>query len=65
MLVHQEQLLFGFMTPREYLIFHALARMERTHSRAQIDRRIEEALLDMKLDKCADTLVGGMDPFFQ
>jgi len=64
-LVHQKELLFGFMTPREYLIFHALARMERTHSRAQIDRRIEEVLLDMKLDKCADTLVGGTDPFFQ
>ncbi len=64
-LVHQKELLFGFMTPREYLIFHALARMERTHTRAEIDKRIEEVLLDMKLDKCADTLVGGTDPFFQ
>ncbi|TFJ88638.1 hypothetical protein NSK_000207 [Nannochloropsis salina CCMP1776] len=64
-LVHQKELLFGFMTPREYLTFHGLARMEHTHTRAQIDQRIQEVLSDMKLEKCADTLVGGTDPFFQ
>ncbi len=60
-MVHQQELLFAFMTPREYLTFHGLARMGKTHTRKDIEQRIEEVMVEMKLEKCADTLVGGTD----
>jgi ABC-type multidrug transport system ATPase subunit len=40
--VHQKELLFGFMTPREHLTFHAIARMGNNYTRAQIYERVEE-----------------------
>lgn len=40
--MHQTQLLFGFMTPREHLTFQAIARMSRKHSTQEINARVEE-----------------------
>ena len=40
--VHQKELLFGYMTPREYLHFNARARMARGYSAAQRERRVDE-----------------------
>lgn len=42
MLVHQKELLYGFMTPREHLLFHAIARMSKTHTSEEIHARVEE-----------------------
>ncbi|TFJ86806.1 hypothetical protein NSK_001894 [Nannochloropsis salina CCMP1776] len=63
-LVHQKELLFGFMTPREHLLFHAIARMSKNHTIEQINARVEEVLQEVKLEKCADTIVGGTDPIY-
>ena len=41
-MVHQKEMLFGFMTPREYLIFNARARMSSKYTREQMLRRVEE-----------------------
>lgn len=41
-LVHQKELLYGFMTPREHLLFHAIARMSRSYSSAEMHARVEE-----------------------
>lgn len=105
--MHQKELLYGFMTPREHLLFHAIARMSRTHTSKQMHERVEEVrspllssllfvlhallslwaafrsgliyayahsfqptpipfqvLREVKLEKCADTIVGGTDPIY-
>lgn len=110
--MHQTQLLFGFMTPREHLTFQAIARMSRKHSTQEINARVEEVrqtdrqgqrdtdhqqqrqeagasgrqaglspgwlacvvcvvtrgprqvLKEARLEKCADTLIGGTDLLF-
>jgi len=86
--VHQEEMLYGFLTPREHLTFHAIARMSGggggwcggggatddgkdsgNSSQARISqdkmaRRVEEVIREVKLEKCADTLIGGSDPVF-
>jgi ABC-type cobalamin/Fe3+-siderophores transport system ATPase subunit len=41
-IVHQKELLFGYMTPREYLIFNARARMARGYTATQRERRVNE-----------------------
>lgn len=40
--VHQKELLYGYLTPREHLIFHAYARMSRTYTREALLARVEE-----------------------
>ncbi len=65
--LHQKEMLYGFMTPREYLTFHAIARMSgrvEGRTREDIHSRVEQILLDVKLGKCADTLIGGTDPVY-
>ena len=86
--VHQEEMLYGFLTPREHLTFHAVSRMSGggggwcgggdsnydskdggngSHARISHDtmeRRVEEVIKEVKLEKCADTLIGGSDPVF-
>ena len=52
------------MTPREHLTFHAIARMSKTHTSKEINARVEEVLREVKLEKCADTIVGGTDPIY-
>lgn len=41
-LVHQKELIFGFMTPREHLLFQARARMSREFSYDDILKRVTE-----------------------
>lgn len=41
-MVHQKELLFGFMTPREHLIFHAIARMAKKYKLRDIEERVDE-----------------------
>ena len=90
--VHQEEMLYGFLTPREHLTFHAIARMSGggggwgggadpnqygkdgkeggngSHNRMSqhnmMGRRVEEVIKEVKLEKCADALIGGNDPVF-
>lgn len=86
--VHQEEMLYGFLTPREHLTFHAVARMSggvggwcdgdsnrdgkeggdgshpRQTSRIMMIQRVEEVIKEVKLEKCAETLIGGSDPVF-
>ena len=84
--VHQEEMLYGFLTPREHLTFHAVAHMSGggggwcggggatddgkdngSHAGVSQDnmaRRVEEVIREVKLEKCADTLIGGSDPVF-
>lgn len=87
--VHQEEILYGFLTPREHLTFHAVARMsgggggwcggggapadsnqdgkDGGHARMtqdKMERRVEEVIKEVKLEKCADILIGGSDPVF-
>lgn len=88
--VHQADMLYGFLTPREHLTFHAIARMsggsrtavrglpepgasqtfhgqswqEEKMSSESMARRVEEVIATVKLEKCADTLIGGSDPVF-
>jgi len=62
--VHQKEQLFGYLTPREHLTFHAFARMSRKCSRQALLVRVEEVLREVKLEKCADTIIGGSDPSF-
>jgi ABC-type nitrate/sulfonate/bicarbonate transport system ATPase subunit len=40
-LIHQRELLFGFMTVAEHIRFHAVARMSKKHSKAEIEQRIQ------------------------
>jgi ABC-type branched-subunit amino acid transport system ATPase component len=40
-LVHQKELLFGFMTVREHLLFHAFTRMREQCSTQQIYKRVD------------------------
>ncbi len=40
--VHQKELLYGYLTPREHLIFHAHTRMSRDYSREALLARVEE-----------------------
>jgi hypothetical protein len=40
--VHQKELIFGFMTPREHLLFQARARMSREFSYDDILKRVTE-----------------------
>jgi ABC-type branched-subunit amino acid transport system ATPase component len=39
-LVHQKELLFGFMTVREHLLFHASTRLQKDSSTEQIEKRV-------------------------
>ena len=40
--VHQKELLYGYLTPREHLTFHAFTRMSREYSREALLARVEE-----------------------
>jgi ABC-type multidrug transport system ATPase subunit len=40
-LVHQKELLFGFMTVREHLLFHAFTRIQKDCSREEIRNRVD------------------------
>lgn len=40
--VPQRELFFNFMTVREHLLFHAVARMSHTYRREAINRRVDE-----------------------
>lgn len=40
--MHQKELLYGYLTPREHLVFHAFARMSRQCSREELLARVEE-----------------------
>lgn len=40
--MHQKELLFGYMTPREYLAFNARAKMARGYTKEQREQRVNE-----------------------
>ena len=40
--VHQKELLYGYLTPREHLTFHAFTRMSREYTREALLARVEE-----------------------
>ena len=58
-LVYQREVLCGFLTVEEHLVFHGMARMSDRYSREGIDRRVSEVMEEMGLSKCRSTLVGG------
>ena len=65
--VHQQEMLYPYLTAREHLTFHAIARMSGRKdgfTRADMLQRVEDVLKEVKLIKCSDTLVGGTDPVF-
>jgi ABC-type multidrug transport system ATPase subunit len=63
-LVHQTDLLFGFLTVREHLTYHAIARLGHTYQGEAIERRVSEVMSELGLNKCADTIIGGTDAVF-
>jgi ABC-type multidrug transport system ATPase subunit len=62
--VYQTDMLFGFLTVREHLTYHAIARLGRSHDRAAIADRVSAVMAELGLDKCADTVIGGTDAIF-
>lgn len=63
-LVHQTDLLFGFLTVREHLTYHAIARLGHTYQGEAVERRVSDVMSELGLDKCADTIIGGTDAVF-
>ncbi|XP_063718921.1 broad substrate specificity ATP-binding cassette transporter ABCG2-like [Symsagittifera roscoffensis] len=55
--VVQDDVVLGTLTVKENLTFSAKLRL-RGQQRLEIEERVEQVLLDLALDKCADTLVG-------
>ena len=58
-LVYQREVLCGFLTVEEHLLFHGVARMSDRYSRDEIEARVSEVMDEMGLCKCRHTLVGG------
>ncbi|XP_032239519.2 protein white isoform X2 [Nematostella vectensis] len=56
--IQQEDLFIGTLTVREHLTFHALLRMDKKHSKQERLDRVEEAINELGLTKCADTVIG-------
>jgi hypothetical protein len=48
-LVHQKEIIFGFMTPREHLLFQARARMSKEFKYDDIVKRVNEVRRHEKL----------------
>jgi len=59
-LVYQREVLCGFLTVEEHLVFHGMARMSDRYSQEEIDRRVSEVMEEMGLSKCRSTPVGGL-----
>jgi hypothetical protein len=57
--VYQDDLFFPTLTVREHLTFHAMVRMPKTVQPHHKRERVEEILLDVGLQGCADALIGG------
>jgi len=57
-------LLFGFLTAREHLYFHAKTRLGRIYTEEQINQRIDAILADMNLEKSAHTQIGGTEAIY-
>jgi ABC-type multidrug transport system ATPase subunit len=62
--VHQTDLLFGFLTVREHLTYHAIARLGHAYKDEGISSRVSAVIAELGLDKCADSLIGGTDAIF-
>jgi len=58
-LVYQREVLCGFLTVEEHLLFHGVARMSDRYSQEEIEGRVCEVMEEMGLAKCRSTLVGG------
>jgi len=58
-LVHQREVLCGFLTVEEHLLFHGTARMSDRFSPKEIEARVRNVIEDVGLSKCRKTLVGG------
>ncbi|XP_067022118.1 protein white-like [Acropora muricata] len=56
--VQQEDLFIGSLTVREHLTFQAALRMEKHTPEKRRKERIEEVMLELGLNKCADTVIG-------
>lgn len=57
--VQQEDMFLPTLTVREHLIFQALLRMDASIPEDIKLQRIDKVMLELGLDKCADTRVGG------
>jgi len=57
--VYQDDLFFPTLTVREHLRFHAMVRMPKTMQPHHKREKVEEILLDVGLQGCADALIGG------
>ena len=53
----QDDVVMGTLTVRENLMFSANLRLPQTMSDEEKDDRVDEAIEDLGLDKCADTKV--------
>lgn len=56
--VTQDDVLYPHLTVRETLVFCALLRLPRTVARAEKVRAAEAVMVELGLDKCADTVIG-------
>ncbi|XP_020900669.1 protein white isoform X3 [Exaiptasia diaphana] len=56
--VQQEDLFIGTLTVREHLTFQALLRMDKHVSKKERLDKVEQALHELGLMKCADTMIG-------
>ena len=57
--MYQDDLFFPTLTVREHLQFHAMVRMPQNMQPHHKREKVEEILLDVGLQGCADALIGG------
>jgi ABC-type transporter Mla maintaining outer membrane lipid asymmetry ATPase subunit MlaF len=57
--VMQDDSLLATATPREALVFSAQMRLPNATPNEEIDRLVENLLVDLGLEVCADTMIGG------
>ncbi|CAF1021406.1 unnamed protein product, partial [Didymodactylos carnosus] len=56
--VEQEELFIGTLTVKEHLIFQAMLKMDSSIQDAERQKRVQQVLNDLNLNKCQNTLIG-------
>lgn len=57
--MYQDDLFFPTLTVREHLTFHAMVRIPQSTLAHHKREKVEQILLDVGLQGCADALIGG------